>query len=130
MNRFPAVQYPAMHATLLLRDSYAVCDKIPVQSRQTKAGEFARLLPATLFRPSNHPVTSLCPGEPSHLAPWLSFAGEEYLPVIFWFGIAEGRFLLVGPASHSELDTAGRPLSSVAFCGGVFSLFSAPVGVR
>ena len=75
--------------------------------------------PPLPFLPSNHPVTILCPGDPSPRLPLCPpvFGGDD-------FGLALGsRFLLVGPASHSELETAGRPPSSV-ICGGVFSLLA------
>jgi hypothetical protein len=79
--------------------------------------------PPLPFLPSNQPVTSLCPGDPSLPVPFPTtrppdFGGED-------FGLAFGsRFLLVGPASHSELERAGRPPSSTT-CGGVFSLLLA-----
>jgi hypothetical protein len=79
--------------------------------------------PPLLFLPSNQPVTSLCPGDPSLPFPFPTtrppdFGGED-------FGLALGSgFLLVGPASHSELERAGRPPSSTT-CGGVFSLLLA-----
>lgn len=75
--------------------------------------------PPLPFLPSNQPVTILCPGDPSLPLPVRPdvFGGDD-------FGLAfASRFLPVGPASHSELETAGKPPSSVT-CGGVFSLLA------
>ena len=100
----------------------SLCETQPVKARslpRTKPVHTNAISPSPPlpFLPSNQPVTILCPGDPSLPLPVrpTGFGGED-------FGLAfASLFLPVGPASHSELETAGRPPSSV-MCGGVFSL--------